>query len=296
MVTDIHSDEDFVDYFINKYRPDVVLDCGDHTEDESFYSSKKIPWYFVNGNHENNKIIEEMRFGYRKINNLYLINPGDVVNINGVNIAGFGGNFSDKVFYNKGKKKKNPLLKITKEDVNAMGRINNKLVDILLMHESSKELWEGTGFNYGQEVNSKIVKMFSNLKYVFSGHYHEPMRREFYSSNGKKLLRTEVSLNMARSGSYILLEGSNRDVEITKLVNRGSSYNILLNSYLKKFGTENSNVSNLFDIKSDYLDFNSSLDGVDSKNKLILDFINYLTSLDSDISNNELKNNKFKKF
>ena len=226
IVSDIHQYEDYVMDMINEYSPDVVLDCGDH--DDNFYTDKPIPWYFVHGNHENKKELENLRYDIKKYKNLHLIKPGDLITINGINIAGFGGNYSKKSFYNIGKKKGNSYTHISQEDVKAINNMTNKkkLVDILLMHESSKELWDNTPYDFGQEINSKIIKQFPNVKYVISGHYHVPASKIL--DNDDKHYRHEISLNTPEEYNYILLEGKNRHLAIKHMQNEKS-----LNQYYK---------------------------------------------------------------
>jgi len=228
IVTDTHEDEENVNYMIYKYNPDIILDCGDHTENKSFYTDKKIPWYFIPGNHENQEMIEQLMYNTKYIENLHLIKPGDLVSINGVNITGFGGNYSNKTYNNIGKRKKNSFFHITKEDVKKVEEMNNKrkLVDILLMHESSKELWEGTKYNFGTKINSQIIKKFPNVKFVISGHYHVPQDKLFYNEE-KKHYRHEISLNTPEEYNYIFMEGENRNLVIKHMQNE-PNYNTLL--------------------------------------------------------------------
>lgn len=220
VVSDIHDYNEQVDEMIEVYEPDVILDCGDHSEDESFYTPKNIPWYFIYGNHENHEKIYNLTYGIEEIKNLHLIKPGDIININGINIAGFGGNYSEKTYNGISKKKANNPFHITQSDVKAMQNManNKKLVDILLMHESSKELWSDSKFNFGQKVHSNVVGLFDNVKYVISGHYHVPMEKILNNKNNEHY-RKEISLNTPENYNFILLEGKNRHVYIKDMQN-----------------------------------------------------------------------------
>ncbi len=219
IITDIHQYEKNVLELINKYKPDVVLDCGDHTTDKSFYTKKSIPWYFIYGNHENSEIISKLSNKEIKIKNLNLILPGEIVNINGINITGFGGNYSPKTFLGKNKKTTNPF-HIRKEDFKKIKNLQNKkLVDILLMHESGKQLWSDTEYNFGQKIHDEVIALFPNVQKVISGHYHVPNKKGFKNLNNKKI-RTEISLNTPENYSHILLESKNKKLNILQYSNK----------------------------------------------------------------------------
>jgi len=237
VVTDIHGYKENVEDMIEIISPDFVLDCGDH--DDDFYADKSVPWYFIHGNHENKKELEEMMYGKNRYKNLHLIKPGEMVSINGVNIAGFGGNYSEKTYFNKGKRKGNSFTHIKKSDVKAIASMEpnkKKLIDILLMHESSEELWDDSPYNFGQEINSKIISEFPNVKYVISGHYHVPMERVFENEN--ETIRYEISLNTPEEYNYILFEntiGRNKNmIKRNKGIIKGRNKGILIREIQNK--------------------------------------------------------------
>lgn len=211
VVSDVHENESEVNDLIKFYRPDHVLDCGDH--EDSFYTDKRIPWYFIHGNHENFKEIKELRYNNpNKYKNLHYIPPGEKVKIDNLNVTGFGGNYSHKSYF--GEKKPKPF-HITRDDykkvVNMRGKKN---IDLLLMHESSLELWKDSIFEgeFGNTVCSTIVKYFENLQMVVSGHYHKPRRRTINKTE-------HISLSPPRVYNHLLLTKKNKKVQIEEYFN-----------------------------------------------------------------------------
>ncbi len=193
-VTDIHDYDSQVEELIELYQPDLILDGGDH--EDHFYTHKKIPWYFIHGNHENEEEIKKIK--NQEYDNLHWIQPGKVLEIEGVKIAGLGGNFSKGAL--DGTKKKPRPFNISNKDLFAMESINGRSsIDILLMHESSKELWKDTRFPFGQELHSEVISLFPNLQYTLSGHYHVPQDKVI---NGNR----QISLNTPEHLNHILFQ------------------------------------------------------------------------------------------
>lgn len=215
VVTDIHENEEQVHELIELYKPSYVLDCGDHQDHGyDFYTSKEIPWYFIHGNHENNEMLQGLKTGSIQPENLYYIPNGELVPVGSINFTGMGGNFSGKSY--SGKKKPKPL-HITPSDVSKLKNMpRKKSIDMLLLHESGKELWEDTNFSYGQEVCSEVINAFPNLQLVVSGHYHEPQDKYI---NGTR----QISLNTPEEYNHILFTTNKGKIEILELENKPSS-------------------------------------------------------------------------
>lgn len=210
VVSDIHEHETKVNELIQLQEPDIILDCGDHEND--FYKPKSLPWYFIGGNHEDDETIRRMENEELSIPNLFYIAPGNMVDVEGVPIVGMGGNFSEKSF--SGERKKDPKpYHILPKDIEAMENIQHRdLVKILLMHESSKELWENTEFPFGQQICSEVVNLFPSLEYVISGHYH--------IANRKNINDVEhISLSTPFNYSHILFSFSEGKIELEEIIN-----------------------------------------------------------------------------
>jgi predicted phosphodiesterase len=206
-ITDIHDYDNQVEELISMYKPDLILDGGDH--EDHFYENKEIPWYFIHGNHEN---VEEMdNVSNQVYKNLHWLKPGEILTIGGVNLTGLGGNYSVGAL--DGSKKKPRPFNISNSDLaNIEIMPNRKTIDILLMHESSKELWDDTSYPFGQELHSEVVRMFPNVKYTLSGHYHVPQDKLI----GKN---RQISLNTPEYYNHILFGFENKKIEILDMEN-----------------------------------------------------------------------------
>ena len=205
VVTDVHNWENNVHHLIDRHSPDLVLDCGDH--DDRFYTDKPIPWYFIIGNHENREVILEMRKGIIPYRNLNLIQNGEIVDIDGTKILGFGGNYSPKTFEDSSRSSRRWTHQ-TEEDLEKikMKRKEGGIVNMIMMHESAQEIWEVYPYFSGSPVCSEIFRLYKP-KLVVSGHYNHPMHRVVDES----LL---ISLNTPREFNHILLELGEGDVGI----------------------------------------------------------------------------------
>jgi predicted phosphodiesterase len=235
VVSDIHQWENNVNELIDMYQSSgynlkAVLDCGDH--EDNFYTDKKISWYFVMGNHENKEIIEEYLWGSEKNlpKNLHLLSPGNVHNIDGLYVTGFGGNFSEKSWFKKQKR----FYHITPNDFKKVKNIapnKKKLVDVLLMHESSRKLWERykRPTTFGHEIFGEVISQFPNVKYVFSGHYHFPYKSIFNNENGTK--RYEISLGTPKDMMHVLLAMKKNENESLRM----AEYENYIHNYNKRF-------------------------------------------------------------
>ena len=207
VVTDIHKREYNVHKLISRHSPHLVLDCGDH--DEGFFTDKPIPWYFIIGNHEDREVIFKMRKDENPYENLNLIQNGEIIDIDGTKILGFGGNYSPNSFENSDRSSRH-WTHISREDLEKVKKRRKEggIVHIIMMHESVQEIWENhPNFDGGAPPCSEIFRLYKP-KLVVSGHYHHPMHRVVDES----LL---ISLNTPREFNHILLELREGDVKIS---------------------------------------------------------------------------------
>lgn len=76
--------------FLAIARPDLLLLVGDVQD----YRGFAVPTVFVRGNHESWPVLETLRRGTRVVPNLRYLADGDILTIEGLSIAGIGGNWS----------------------------------------------------------------------------------------------------------------------------------------------------------------------------------------------------------
>ncbi|MBS3094980.1 metallophosphoesterase [Candidatus Pacearchaeota archaeon] len=157
VLTDIHSDYDAAKMAYESTNPDLVLDCGDHTDIRNI--SGLTPHYFVHGNHEPTSILLDSE-GYplpAKINSdqIYSFEKGELK----VRFSGVGGNYSSR------KDEKH----INEKDIPNLKSISAGGLDVLLFHESPLNiLEENNQFPLAQKVIDEIKRI--RPKFVFSGH------------------------------------------------------------------------------------------------------------------------------
>ncbi len=125
VLTDIHEDEETARIYVDSEKPDFVLDCGDHERIRNLFGT--IPHFYIQGNHEPDKIIYEVIEG-RPLPNL--IYPGQVITLkvgsDQFSFSGIGGNYSARG--GKGN--------VEKFAIDMLSNIPSTGLDVLLVHES----------------------------------------------------------------------------------------------------------------------------------------------------------------
>lgn len=199
ILTDIHSDYDAARIACESNNPDLVLDCGDHTDLVNV--SGLISHYFVHGNHEPDKIILDSR-GYPLPNKIsgdqiYHFKRGKLK----IRFSGIGGNYSSRA---------------EEKHVNEKDLINLRSMptglEVLLFHESPFNISEESNqFPLAQRVIGEIKRI--HPIFVFSGHtgiYSESIVDE----------KTRVINLMDAGKGYAVLELTDAGYIFNKIISR----------------------------------------------------------------------------
>jgi hypothetical protein len=186
VVSDIHECVGDVLDYLKKDDYNAILSCGDTAE----YVEWPIPFYTIIGNHENFDKLEEIESGKLKIENFNYLKTGKLLELFGIRIIGFGGNYSPVRYFKS--RKSNPTLFLggkrrhyNFEDFDACKSHQN--IDILLAHETCLEMeMEARGHKVGRPEISDLIKLLKP-KYFFSGHHHHLVEKEFDGVHGISL-------------------------------------------------------------------------------------------------------------
>jgi len=168
-VSDIHSDYTAIRYISGDVNPDLVLDCGDHERIENF--TGLIPHYFVQGNHEPDSVF----IGHSDLSHPHRISSGVVYRYikdnEELRFAGIGGNYSSKP----------GDFSVRDTDLEAMSKIGEGNVDVLMFHESpynvipdgeGEKSQESTNDNSNVRLARRMISEIDRIKprIVLSGH------------------------------------------------------------------------------------------------------------------------------
>ena len=189
----------------NLTKDDYVIICGDFglvwgatNEKTSLFWQKWLkekPWttLFVDGNHEdfdllNSYPVTEWHGGrVHQINDSIIhLMRGEIYNIDGYKLFAFGGAFShDRYWRKEGESWWQAELPNHDEVSNALNNLekNNNEVDIIITHDSPKEIVKMLGYNGGnvasydaqyEDINVFLQYVKENITYKewFMGHYH----------------------------------------------------------------------------------------------------------------------------
>lgn len=162
LVSDIHQNTDVVKTIHDLEEPDLVLDCGDHSNLKNMVGL--TPHYYVEGNHEPRKAYVNLIDGQLPIPML----PGQIIDFTKkkerIKVLGIGGNYSTKSKSSEEERNK----RVTLEDLSELEKVPERSIDIILAHQSPKSLED----NLSQQILDQIERI--RPKYVFSGHFNIP--------------------------------------------------------------------------------------------------------------------------
>jgi Icc-related predicted phosphoesterase len=167
---DIHHQFRILFEGLDKSHKDVTtwIQVGDLGDEKKPYPDFPMPFYFISGNHENWAEVDLIDEG-KGPKNLIHVKNGDAINLEGLKIVVFGGNFSPK-WYPEPRAKLPPSRKkhFVQEDFEKA--ISHKDVDILITHEAPSPYIIKHG-DIGQYVITDIIKAIKP-KLHFFGHHH----------------------------------------------------------------------------------------------------------------------------
>jgi Icc-related predicted phosphoesterase len=149
--------------------PEIIswLHVGDLGGVDMSYPDFTVPFYFISGNHENWDQIEEIDKGQGP-KNLHHIKNGEYITVDGLNILGFGGNYSPRFSIGQHK------LQGDRRRHNTPDQLSQALkamsIDIFMCHEPPKP-YMLRGKDCGVESINKIL-IAVKPKVCFFGHHH----------------------------------------------------------------------------------------------------------------------------
>ncbi|PSP55831.1 metallophosphoesterase [Halobacteriales archaeon QS_1_67_19] len=155
-------------------RADVALQLGD-----LLYYDLPIPTYFIAGNNEDFDAIEALRHGRvasSDVENAVLI-AGDVVEVEGLRIAGLSGNYAPSQFERprpnlQGERRRH----FVRNDVEQLRQIED--VDVLLTHEAPHGLPVAESYEVGCEYIDDLIEA-TRPDLCLVGHHHEHAEFEY---------------------------------------------------------------------------------------------------------------------
>mgnify|MGYP001253430706 FL=1 len=131
----------------------------------------KTPIYFINGNHED---FDSFKSDILKKLNINYIEPGTIINIDGVNVAGIGGIHSSvKVAWRTEDLKGQDKRFYTEADVNLLYRNAwGKKIDVFITHQAASNVLPKGTDHEGTFYFEEIIKDMKP-SYYFHGHHHK---------------------------------------------------------------------------------------------------------------------------
>jgi predicted phosphodiesterase len=145
-----------LDLFIEEAQPELLLTVGDL----QYYESWPLPTTFVRGNHEDWDIIEGLEKGTLQVSNLSYLADGRRATVNGLSVAGMGGNWSPN-----GKQ----APKYIRHDY--LARFADSRADIVLSHETPMRPSDGLHDHLTLEPMREVA-LRVRPQLWFSGHHH----------------------------------------------------------------------------------------------------------------------------
>jgi len=144
------------------------VQVGDLGAEKKSYPDFPAPTYFISGNHENWDEIEKIDAG-KGPKNLFHIKNGEMVTIEGINILGFGGNFSPR-WYPEDSSKIPPTRRKHFLLSQYETAISHKDVDVLITHEAPSP-YVRRNQDIGQYVITDLLREVKPRLHFF-GHHH----------------------------------------------------------------------------------------------------------------------------
>ena len=173
IITDIHEDYEAAQNAWNTEKPDLILDCGDHSDVKNLF--ELTPHYFIHGNHEPNSI--ELDVNEFPIPNKIL--SGVIYtfknNFTSLNVTGIGGNYSHS----------QKEYSVNQNDIERLKKINCGSLDVILLHESPLNLTPNREeHKLANEILQEIIRI--QPSFIFSGHTHI-YQENIIKTKGKEL-------------------------------------------------------------------------------------------------------------
>ena len=178
------------------------VQVGDLGGRDTPYSDFPSHLSFISGNHENWNEIEKMdRLSH--YTNLTHIPNGTLVEIDGIKILGFGGNYSSKFFeYPKDKLCQERRRHFVKEEFEEAIRIGTETeIDVLITHEAPSPYikhWYEVERDMGISVITELIRKIKP-KFHFFGHHHCMTTKEIGNT---------LSIGLGRSHEEIYVLGT----------------------------------------------------------------------------------------
>lgn len=220
-------------FFKNEYVSEkdyliILGDCGMVLgEDDIFidkYSSLKLTIFFIDGNHENFKLLD--KFPIVKQNNakchlidhnIYHVMRGEIIILNGLKMLCMGGASSiDKI--NRVKDESWWIEEnITESDIdNAIANLKrfDYNVDYVLTHCAPSKIVRKL-FNYRDDSNTHMLDKllyYIDFKHWFFGHYHKDLEMEKYRAFYNDIYRLDVLYNGKTKLDYNILTRESDEV------------------------------------------------------------------------------------
>jgi Icc-related predicted phosphoesterase len=142
---DIHGNFAALDRVLRRH-PEVPfwLCVGDIADDEGGYPAPAAPVYWVKGNNEDFGRIAGFEAGTDNIDNLYYLQNGRSVQVEGLTVAGVGGTFAPTWYDTPAaalpvKGKDDKRRHFVREEIDAARALGR--VDVLLTHEAPQPFW-----------------------------------------------------------------------------------------------------------------------------------------------------------
>ena len=182
LIGDIHGNFEALNAHMRNH-PEIKawIQVGDLGGEKIAYEDLVSPCYFISGNHENWDAIESIAQN-KGPKNLIHIRNGSLVNIQGLNAIGFGGNYSQKFFEYKQKDLPQGRRRHFVQEQFELA-LDNKLqtnVDLLITHEAPSPFiknWRGSEMDVGNAYIAALVTA-TEPKFHFFGHHHFRSNRQ----------------------------------------------------------------------------------------------------------------------
>ena len=148
---------------------DFWIQVGDMGGEDMTYPDFPFPCYFIQGNHENWNIIDEMKKGNLP-NNIHFMENGEVYTINNIRVLCMGGNFSPK--YSMLNRSDIPLSRrrhYIYEDIDKAFKATN--IDIFVTHEAPSP-FNKRDKDVGQITLTNVIAQVQPKIHFFGHHHH----------------------------------------------------------------------------------------------------------------------------
>lgn len=169
LLGDIHAQWNRVQPILDHEFPEgngVALCVGDLNNYPAPERGHQI--FFVHGNHDNFRLLSQVRSGESRIEGMTPLFAGDLLRLGGLTVAGIPGVYSERLF---NKPEEGPLKYFRSHDLDRLASLPTP-VDLLLMHEAPSGVgFEKGGTDRGQPVLTDLITSL-RPRLVLFGHHH----------------------------------------------------------------------------------------------------------------------------